>query len=41
LPAEAEGDKAEAVFEDGVLTVTIPVAEEPREDAVKVEVKAS
>ncbi len=41
LPAEAEGDKAEAAFEDGVLTVTIPVAEEPREDTVKVEVKAS
>jgi HSP20 family protein len=41
LPAEAKGEKAEAAFEDGVLTVTIPVAEEPREDTVKVEVKAS
>lgn len=41
LPAEAEGEKAEAAFEDGVLTVTIPVAEELREDTVKVEVKAS
>ncbi len=41
LPAQAEGEKAEAAFEDGVLTVTIPVAEEPRDDTVKVEVKAS
>ncbi len=41
LPAEAEGDKAEAAFEDGILTVRIPVAEEPREDTVRVEVKAS
>lgn len=41
LPAEAEGDRAKASFEDGVLTVIIPVAEEPQEDAVKVEVKAS
>jgi HSP20 family protein len=41
LPAEAEGDKAEAVFEDGVLTVSIPVAEEPQPDTVKIEVKES
>jgi len=41
LPAQAEGDKAEAAFEDGVLTVSIPVAEEPQEDSIKVEVKAS
>jgi HSP20 family protein len=41
LPAEAEGDKAEAAFEDGVLTVTIPVAEEPQPETVKVEVKES
>jgi HSP20 family protein len=41
LPAEAEGDKAEAVFEDGVLTVTIPVAEEPEPESVKIEVKES
>jgi HSP20 family protein len=41
LPVEAEGDKAEAAFEDGVLTVTIPVAEEPQPEAVKIEVKSS
>jgi HSP20 family protein len=41
LPVEAEGDKAEAAFEDGVLTVTIPVAEEPQPEVVKVEVKKS
>ncbi len=41
LPAEADGEKAEATFEDGILTVTIPVAEEPREDTVKIEVQTS
>jgi HSP20 family protein len=41
LPAEAEGDKAEASFEDGVLTVTVPVAEEPQPEIVKIEVKES
>jgi len=41
LPIEAEGDKAEAAFEDGVLTVTIPVAAAPQPEAVKVEVKSS
>jgi len=41
LPVEAEGDKAEAAFEDGVLTVTIPLAEEPQPQAVKIEVKSS
>jgi HSP20 family protein len=41
LPVEAEGGKAEASFEDGVLTVTVPVAEEPQPEAVKIEVKES
>jgi HSP20 family protein len=41
LPIEAESDRAEAAFEDGVLTVTIPVAEEPQPEAVKIEVKSS
>jgi HSP20 family protein len=41
LPAEAESDKAEAEFEDGVLTVTIPVAEEPQPESIKIEVKES
>ena len=40
LPAEAEGDKAEATFEDGLLTVSIPLAEEASE-TVKVKVKES
>jgi HSP20 family protein len=41
LPAEAEGEKAEAVFEDGVLIVTVPVAQEPQPETVKIEVKES
>jgi HSP20 family protein len=41
LPAEAEGDKAEATFEDGLLAVSIPLAEEPQPESVKVEVKES
>jgi len=41
LPSEAEGDKAEASFEDGVLKLTIPVAEEPQEESVKISVKGS
>jgi HSP20 family protein len=41
LPVEAEGDKAEAAFEDGVLTVTVPIAEEAQPEAVKIAVKES
>jgi HSP20 family protein len=41
LPAEAEGDKAEATFEDGILTVSVPLAEEAQPESVKVEVKES
>jgi HSP20 family protein len=41
LPSEAEGDKAEASFEDGVLNLTIPMAEEPQEESVKIPVKGS
>ena len=41
LPAEAESDQAEATFEDGLLTVNIPVAEEAKADSVKVEIKES
>jgi HSP20 family protein len=41
LPVEAEGDKAEAAFEDGLLTVSVPVAEEPQPETVKIEVKES
>ncbi len=41
LPAEAEADKAEATFEDGLLTVSIPIAEEAKSESIKVEVKES
>ena len=41
LPAGAESDKAVAEFEDGVLTVTIPVAEEQQPESIKIEVKES
>lgn len=41
LPAEAESDQAEATFDEGLLTVTIPVAEEAKSDNIKVEIKES
>ncbi|MDH4209048.1 MAG: Hsp20/alpha crystallin family protein [Anaerolineae bacterium] len=41
LPDGAEGDKAEASFEGGVLTVTVPVAEEAETEPVKIPVKES
>ncbi len=41
LPAEAQGDKAEATFEDGLVTVRIPVAEESKSESIKVQVKES
>jgi HSP20 family protein len=41
LPPEAEGDRSEASFEDGVLSVTIPVAEEPRQESIKIPVRES
>ena len=41
LPDEAEGDRAEASFEDGVLTVTVPVAEEAERESIKIPVKGS
>ena len=37
LPASAKADKAKAVFKDGVLTVSIPKAEESK--PVRVEIK--
>ncbi len=39
LPEGLEGDKAEAVFEDGVLTLTIPKAAEVRPKLIKVQAK--
>lgn len=39
LPEGLEGDKAEAVFEDGVLTLTIPKVEEVKPKMIKVQAK--
>ncbi|MBI4288890.1 MAG: Hsp20/alpha crystallin family protein [Chloroflexi bacterium] len=39
LPLPVMTDKAEAVFEDGVLTVTIPKAEEVKPKTIKVETR--
>ncbi|MEK7848075.1 MAG: Hsp20/alpha crystallin family protein [Chloroflexota bacterium] len=39
LPEGLQGDKAEAVFENGVLTLTIPRAEEVRPKVIKVQTR--
>ncbi len=39
LPGALQTDKAEAVFEQGVLTLTIPKAEEVKPKAIKVKAK--
>ncbi|MDP6347735.1 MAG: Hsp20/alpha crystallin family protein [Dehalococcoidia bacterium] len=39
LPEGLRGDQAEAVFEDGVLTLTIPKAEEIKPKIIKVKAK--
>lgn len=39
LPEGLQGDKAEATFEDGVLTLSIPKAEEVRPKLIKVQAK--
>ncbi len=36
LPVPVEADKAEAVFENGVLTLTLPKAEEVRPKTIKI-----
>ncbi|MDD2471589.1 MAG: Hsp20/alpha crystallin family protein, partial [Dehalococcoidales bacterium] len=36
LPAAVNADKAEAVFENGVLTLTLPKAEEAKPKQIKV-----
>ncbi len=41
LPAGVEGDKAEAVFKKGVLTVTVPKSPEAQARVKRIEVKAS
>jgi HSP20 family protein len=41
LPSDVDGGKAEATFENGLLTVTIPVSEEVKPESIKVKVKES
>jgi HSP20 family protein len=40
LPVDVKADKAEANFENGVLTVTLPKAEEVKPKQIKVQTKA-
>ena len=39
IPAQVKSDKAEAVFENGVLTLTLPKAEEIKPKQIKVKAK--
>ena len=41
LPEDLHTDKAEATFEDGILTLTIPRAEEARPKTIKVKTKGA
>jgi HSP20 family protein len=41
LPTPVIGDKAEATYEDGILTITIPKAAKAKEKKIKVKVKKS
>ncbi len=40
IPVKVKTDKAEAVFENGMLTLTLPKAEEVKPKQIKVKVKA-
>jgi len=40
IPSQIKSDKAEAVFENGVLTLTLPKAEEVKPKQIKVKAKA-
>jgi HSP20 family protein len=40
LPIKVKGDKAEAAFDEGVLTLTMPKAEEAKPRQIKVKPKA-
>ena len=40
LPAEVDGDKADAEFKDGILTVTLPKAEQARPKQIKIKTAA-
>ncbi|MCD6390962.1 MAG: Hsp20/alpha crystallin family protein [Dehalococcoidia bacterium] len=39
LPVHVKSDKAEAIFENGVLTLTLPKAEEVKPKHIKVKAK--
>jgi HSP20 family protein len=39
IPVKVKSDKAEAVFEDGILTLTLPKAEEVKPKQIKVKAK--
>jgi HSP20 family protein len=39
MPVQIQGDKAEATFEDGILTLTLPKAEEVKPKQIKVQAK--
>ena len=39
LPLDVQGDKAEAVFENGVLTLTLPKAEAVKPKSIKINIK--
>jgi len=39
VPVDVTSDKAEAVFENGIMTLTLPKAEEAKTRSIKVEVK--
>ncbi|MCX7779117.1 MAG: Hsp20/alpha crystallin family protein [Patescibacteria group bacterium] len=41
LPTKVIGDKAEATYEDGLLRITIPKAEEVKEKKIKIKIKKS
>ena len=40
LPAQIKADKADAVFENGVLTLTLPKTEEAKPKQIKIKAKA-
>jgi len=39
IPVQVKSDKTEAVFENGILTLTIPKAEEVKPESIKVKAK--
>ena len=41
IPVQVQADKAEAVFENGILTLTVPKSEEVKPKQIKVKAKAA